>query len=73
MANKIPINSSDEIIDSITEFNYDINNMEFIKFFQDSTGIILIDDLTTYNCENELKGFQLKIKKRLQDVWNSWI
>ena len=61
-------------LSKISEFTYDINDYNFIKYFQNRTGIILDsiqdDYKKVYNSKSKVnKKHELITKQRIQDCW----
>ncbi len=70
---RIAICQDTKKLEKINEFNYIIEDIDFIKYFQDRTGIIITHclDRLKYNSEPKDK-IDLNIKRRLQDCWEIW-
>lgn len=50
----------------VTDYNYNIRNRNFLKYFADRTGIII-----NINDKNALKKDRI-LKAKLQDCWEIW-
>lgn len=66
-----------EKLSKITEFNYDIHNIDFVKYFESRTGIMITKMEKDYkellHCDTEPEhDHTLTTKQRLQNCWRIW-
>lgn len=64
-------------LSKITEFDYDIHNLDFVKYFESRTGIMVTKMEKDYkellHCDAEPENnHTLVTKQRLQDCWELW-
>ena len=72
----IAIYQNEDLLNKIKNFNYNLENEEFVKYFEKRTGIQISkmelnfkEVLNTNNNDNDNENHTLRTKQRIQNCW----